>query len=55
MQNSLTLDAALRDLAGQLREDIPGMVERGLAQQRLELPEFFVRDDDPDFVDVYWI
>lgn len=53
MQTTLTLDAALRDLAGQLRDDIPGMVERGLAQQRLELPEFFVRDDDPDFVEVY--
>jgi hypothetical protein len=53
MQTTLTLDAALRDLAGQLRDDISGMVERGLAQQRLVLPEFFVRDDDPDFVEVY--
>ena len=53
MQSGLTLDAALKDLAAQLREDIPGMVERGLAQQRLELPEFFVRDDDPGFVEVY--
>ena len=29
------------------------MVEHGLEQMRRELPEFFVRDDDPDFVDVY--
>ena len=49
----MTLDAELRTLAATLREEIPAMVERGLEQMRRELPEFFVRDDDPDFVDVY--
>jgi hypothetical protein len=29
------------------------MVERGLDQMRRDMPEFFVRDDDPDFVDIY--
>ena len=49
----MTLDAELRTLAAALREEIPAMVEHGLEQMRRELPEFFVRDDDPDFVDVY--
>ena len=53
MRTTQTLDAALRDLAGELRDGIPEMVERGVAQMRLELPEFFVRDDDPDFVEIY--
>jgi hypothetical protein len=48
-----TVDAALGDLAAELRAGIPASVERGLAQMREELPEFFVRDRDPDFVDVY--
>jgi hypothetical protein len=50
---TLNLDGALRDLATQLREDIPLTVERGLMQMHDEAPEFFVRDDDPDFVEVY--
>jgi hypothetical protein len=37
MPTTLTLDVALADLAGHLREGIPDMVERGLAQMRLEL------------------
>ena len=49
----VALDPALVELAGELRAGIPEMVERGLAQMRHELPEFFVRDDDPDFVEVY--
>lgn len=49
----MNLDAELRTLAAELREEIPAMVEHGLEQMRRELPEFFVRDDDPDFVDVY--
>ena len=53
MRTTQTLDAALTDLAGQLRDGIPVTVERGLAQMRVELPEFFVRDDDPDFVEIY--
>jgi hypothetical protein len=48
-----TIDAALGELAAELRAGIPVSVERGLAQMREELPEFFVRDRDPDFVDVY--
>lgn len=36
-----------------MREDIPRSVETGLAQMRREVPEFFVRDDDPDFVELY--
>jgi hypothetical protein len=39
MQTTLTLDAALKGLAGQLRKGIPGMVERGLAQMRLLDPQ----------------
>lgn len=51
--HAVTLDAALQELSGELRDDIPAMVERGLAQMRLEMPEFFARDGDPDFVEVY--
>ena len=53
MQHTLNLDAALRDLAAHLRESIARQVDEGLDQMRGELPEFFVRDDDPDFVEVY--
>lgn len=53
MANPANLDAALKDLASELQGDIPRMVERGLAQMHDEAPEFFVRDDDPDFVQVY--
>ena len=52
-RGAVNLDAELRTLAAELREEIPAMVEHGLEQMRRELPEFFVRDDDPDFVDVY--
>jgi hypothetical protein len=47
------LQAALADLADALHERIPQLVEDGLVQMRDELPEFFVRDDDPDFVETY--
>lgn len=47
------LDAALGDLAAQLRAAIPELVERGLAQMHDEIPEVFVHDDDPDFVETY--
>ena len=53
MNATLDLDVALSELAAELRAGIPEMIERGLAQMRRELPEFFVRDDDPDFVEIY--
>ncbi len=53
MNATLDLDVALSELAAELRAGIPEMIERGLAQMRRELPEFFARDDDPDFVEVY--
>lgn len=53
MPTTRNLDAALRELADLLRADIPETVERGLARMRQELPEFFLRDEDPDFVEIY--
>ncbi len=49
----MDLRLALRGLAERLREDIPEQVDRGLALMREEAPGFFVRDDDPDFVELY--
>ncbi|HEY1853859.1 MAG TPA: helix-turn-helix domain-containing protein [Solirubrobacterales bacterium] len=49
----MDLRLALRGLAERLREDIPEQVDRGLARMREEAPGFFVRDDDPDFVELY--
>lgn len=48
-----TLDDVLADLAAELRDDIPQFIERSLVVMHDETPEFFVRDDDPDFVEVY--
>ncbi len=45
--------AALRTLAARLSEEIPHAVERGLARMRSEVPGFFARDADPDFVALY--
>jgi len=53
MLTSRNLEEALSELADLLRADISEIVERGLAQMRQELPEFFVRDEDPDFVEIY--
>jgi DNA-binding PucR family transcriptional regulator len=50
---TMDLRVALRGVAERLREDIPEQVDRGLAQMREEAPGFFVRDDDPDFVELY--
>lgn len=50
---AMDLRLALRGLAERLREDIPEQVDRGLALMREEAPGFFIRDDDPDFVDLY--
>jgi hypothetical protein len=47
------MDAALAGLADALRDQIPRLVEDGLARMRDELPAFFVRDGDPDFVETY--
>jgi hypothetical protein len=47
------LHEALIGLADELRDRIPQLVEDGLATMRDELPEFFVRDRDPDFVETY--
>src|SRR5438128_2747842 len=49
----MDLRSALRAVAEQLREGIPEQVDRGLTQMREEAPGFFVRDDDPDFVELY--
>jgi PucR C-terminal helix-turn-helix domain/GGDEF-like domain len=53
MRTTLSLDEALGELAAELRDEIPELVEKGLQQMHEEIPEFFVRDDDPDFADVY--
>jgi hypothetical protein len=49
----LTLETALRDLAAQLRTEIDALVEQGTRRMREEIPEFFLYDDDPDFVETY--
>lgn len=53
MHTALNLDPPLNALAADLSDEIPTMIERGLAHMREEAPEFFVRDEDPDFVEVY--
>jgi hypothetical protein len=53
LQPPIKLDHALADLAAELRDDIPRFIERSLVLMHDETPEFFVRDDDPDFVEVY--
>jgi hypothetical protein len=47
------LTDALRTLAARLSDEIPAAVERGLALMRAEVPGFFARDGDPDFVALY--
>jgi hypothetical protein len=47
------LQAALADLADALRDQIPRLVDDGLARMHDELPAFFLRDGDPDFVETY--
>lgn len=47
------LGAPLSALAAKLSDEIPEMVERGLARMRDEAPDYFVRDNDPDFVELY--
>src|SRR4051794_35602789 len=51
--STLKLDRALGELADHLRQGIPQFVDRSLAVMHDETAEFFVRDDDPDFVEVY--
>ena len=47
------LDTALSALASELREERERLVDEGLEVMRVEMPEFFVRDGDPDFVETY--
>lgn len=47
------LDAALGALAATLGARIPQAVDRGLERMRAEVPGFFARDADPDFVALY--
>lgn len=47
------LDAPLSALAAKLSDEIPEMVERGLARMRDEARDYFVRDNDADFVELY--
>lgn len=47
------LSDALRALAAELRARVPEAVERGLERMRAEVPGFFARDADPDFVALY--
>lgn len=46
-------DAALEVLAAELAAQCERLVEEGIAAMRAEVPAFFVRDGDPDFVDNY--
>jgi hypothetical protein len=50
---TLDLDPPLKALGAELSAEIPRMIERGLARMREEAPDYFVRDDDAEFVDVY--
>jgi DNA-binding PucR family transcriptional regulator len=49
---STDLDAALRALADVLRANIPRVAAAHDERLRDEIPELFVRDDDPDFVEL---
>lgn len=53
IRTTLDLDAPLKALVAELSDEIPDMLERGLAHMREEAPDFFVRDDDPQFVQLY--
>ena len=47
------LSTALSALSAALHGKRERLVDEGLEVMRIEMPEFFVRDSDPDFVDTY--